>query len=87
MAPFEDNHRVRNAGFDGFVREHVREGYREDLEMLSVEELVECRYGSLDGDGTTVMKERRTRVSVPKKHAYDVMVALADYFGHEVRPK
>lgn len=77
-------HRVREPGFDGRVREFTREGWEKDVEMLAVEEFETARYGGLEGE-VVETKEARERAKIREEHAYDVMLALADYLGYEVQ--
>lgn len=78
------DHRVREVEFDGRVRQYTKQGFKEDVEMLEVEEFVTVTHGSLGGGPAVDVQHGQTRVKIPEKHAYGVMVALADYFGCEV---
>lgn len=82
-----EDHRVRHPGFDGRVREYTREGFREDVEMLSVDERTTQKYGSIEGNGPTEVQHARTLAQIPEDEAWSVMVALADYLGYEVTAK
>lgn len=82
-----EEHRVREPGFDGRVREYTVKGYRGEVDMLEVEEFVTARHGSLTGGAAVEVQHGQTRVKIKEKHAYGVMVALADYFDCEVDPR
>lgn len=84
MSECGTEHRVREPGFDGRVREFTKSGWKEDVEMLAVEEFVTHQHGTLDGGPPAEVQHSQKRTEIQEKHAYGVMVALADYLGYEV---
>lgn len=78
--------KVNDHRFDGVVETYTKNGWRQDVEMIRVKETETDVFGSLDGDGTVERPRRVTRAEMREKHAYGVMIALAEYLDFEVRP-
>jgi hypothetical protein len=84
----KETHSVHDNRFDGRVVSWERQGLDESVDMLAVEELVTTDYASLTSDGVVNSKQQsRRRAEIREEHAFGVLVALADYFDYEIRPK
>lgn len=86
MSAFDDSTGVsENGGVR--VTESVVEGMDEDVDVLDIERLETFKTSALDGSGPVRHEQWRKSTHLRKQDGFEVLEALADYYGYRIEPK